>query len=67
MPGIEWLIIKEGKTKEVPKTSRNSPIFSALFYKERMPRYLLAGRCQKILKWTVHCVKVTDAKLQKQE
>ena len=50
---------------EVSKTFRNSPKFLAYFIKKRMQEICLLVDARMILKWAVHSVKVTCAKLQK--
>ena len=54
MPGLEWLIINEGKSKGNPPKCQEIP-----------HNFWLAGGCQGGFKGAVHSVKLATVKLQK--
>ena len=65
MPSFEWLKIKKGETKEIPKKSRNSPIISGLFHKKECMISACLLNARNILEWPVLSVNLAAAKLQK--
>ena len=65
MPGLEWLIINEGKTKGNPPKFQEFPHNFLLIPQKRMHDICLLIDASLVLRWAVHFVKLAAVKLQK--
>ena len=61
MPSFECLKFKDGKPKETSKDSRNFPIISDLFHKQRMHDICLKLNARMILEWPVSSINLAAA------